>query len=382
MSARKKLAKRAIPVISFFTGGGFLDLGFESAGYRIAWTNEASPLFATMFSHGMTAWRRARDKSARRAKITALSPIQDLQSATILKTAFGSRRPHIFGVIGGPPCIDFSNAGKNSGGRGRHGRLSRIYVEHICRIKPSFFVLENVKGMVYTKRHRAYLGRLEDKLESQGYRLDLKVLNALELGVPQDRERVVLVGVSKDLAAKCAGRKLKAGERGWFPWPHSRKYHDAKKKFPWPGKVRRGGRAAKAKVIPYELTVASALNGGTPMSKLPNGKEGFTAYSRRFRSVREGDTKRKSFKRLHRFRYSPTACYGHNEVHLHPWKPRRLTVREAMRLQGIPDTYELPKGIHLGAKFSLVSNGVPVPLAKAVAKSMRRFLDRRNPSAN
>ncbi|MDD5774731.1 MAG: DNA cytosine methyltransferase, partial [Candidatus Omnitrophica bacterium] len=88
--------------------------------------------------------------------------------------------------------------------------------------------------------------------------------------------------------------------------------------------------------------------------------------------------KRKSFKRLHRYRYSPTVCYGHNEVHLHPWEPRRLSVREAMRIQGIPDAYELPPEATLTSKFSAVSNGVPVQLAFEVAKSLKSFFNKRN----
>ena len=189
-----------------------------------------------------------------------------------------------------------------------------------------------------------------------------------------------MVGIQASLVSRCAGRKIAKEERDWFPWPHRPKYANAKKRFSWPGKARRGMRVSRPKNIPYELTVASALNGGTPMSKMPNGKEAFIPYSRRFHQVLEGDTKRKSFKRLHRHRYSPTACYGHNEVHLHPWKNRRLTVREAMRIQGIPDSYVLPADAHLGTKFSLVSNGVPVPLAQAVAKSLRQFLNRKRTS--
>jgi len=375
---QKKVIRRPIPVLSFFTGGGFLDLGFEISGFRVAWTNEVNPIFARGFSHGMTAWRRSKNKNSPLAKISCIAPIQDVSPSKILKKAFRNNPPKLFGIIGGPPCIDFSNAGKNGGGRGRHGRLSRIYVERIRSIKPAFFVLENVKGIVYTKRHRAYLKKLEHRLEASGYRLDSKVMNALEVGVPQDRERLIMVGIRHDLVARCLGRKLRRADRNWFPWPLKRKYENAKSRFEWPGKVRRGEHVVRPKLIPYELMVASALNGGTPMSKLPNGKEAFVPYSRKFSQVREGDTKRKSFKRLHRYRYSPTACYGHNEVHLHPWKNRRLTVRETMRIQGIPDSYVLPPEIHLGAKFGMVSNGVPVPLSQAVASSLLRFLNRRN----
>jgi DNA (cytosine-5)-methyltransferase 1 len=107
---------------------------------------------------------------------------------------------------------------------------------------------------------------------------------------------------------------------------------------------------------------------------LPNAQEGFNPHSDKFRSMYEGDTSGKSFKRLHRYRYSPTVCYGNNEVHLHPWEDRRLTVRESMRIQGIPDNYALPEEVPLSAKFKMIGNGVPVPLAELVARSLFKFL--------
>ena len=76
------------------------------------------------------------------------------------------------------------------------------------------------------------------------------------------------------------------------------------------------------------------------IAKLPNGVEGFTPKSDKFNWIPEGDVSRKSFKRLHRWRYSPAVAYGNNEVHLHPTQPRRLTVREAMRIQtDLPPKY-------------------------------------------
>lgn len=375
--SKTSVSRRKVQVLSFFTGGGFLDLGFESAGYRVIWTNEMNPIFARMYGHGMTAWRRSTNPKARPAKISCLKPIQEVSAAEILQRAFPKGRPNHFGVVGGPPCIDFSIAGKNIGARGRHGRLSKVFVDRICQLRPTFFVLENVAGMARTKKHRAHLKRLENKLEAAGYRVDWRVLNALELGVPQDRERLVMIGIEAAIADVCAGRDLKKGERDWFPWPRDEKYENAKQRFLWPGKVENGTEIVSPLGIPYELTVANALNGGISISELPNGKEGFKAYSQKFKIVQEGDTNRRSFKRLHRYKYSPTACYGHNEVHLHPWESRRLTVREAMRIQGVPDSYVLPSDMHLGAKFKLVSNGVPVPLAHAVAKSLSLFIGSR-----
>lgn len=366
-----------IPVISFFTGGGFLDLGFEQAGFRIVWSNEANPVFARLYSYGMTKWRHARDPSAGAVRISSEKKIEDIPAGEILQSAFPVGKPRLFGAIGGPPCPDFSFGGKNRGGKGTNGRLSETYIDRIRNLKASFFIFENVAGLYKIKKHRDYLKRLENAAEGAGYCIDLKLLNALEYGVPQDRERLIMVGIKRKLVRQCLGRKVMKGERGWFSWPVPG-YRNAKQKYGWPSIVTEGKRVIKPSAIPIRLTVHSVLNRKNDPARLPNGKDCFKAYSKRFNTIKEGDTARKSFKRLHRYRFSPTACYGHNEVHLHPWLPRRLSVREAMRIQGVPDAYELPSEASLTTKYSIVSNGVPVPLAFKVAESLRKFLNKAN----
>ena len=107
-----------------------------------------------------------------------------------------------------------------------------------------------------------------------------------------------------------------------------------------------------------------------------NANEFFNLYKtvKVLDAINEGEINRPSFKRLHRFKYSPTACYGNNEVHLHPYRHRRLSVRETLRIQGVPDTYVLPTDLPLSKKFKMIGNGVPVPLAKAVAVALKSFI--------
>jgi len=362
-----------IPVLSFFTGGGFLDIGFEKAGFHPVWTNESNPVFTSLYAYGMTHWRQSVSPKAPKADISSTVSIEKLFAPEIVKQAFSGTRPDFFGIIGGPPCPDFSKAGKHKGGDGINGRLSKTFVNRIIKIRPAFFVFENVSGLYRTKIHREYLGMLERKLEQNGYCLDLRILNALEMGVPQYRERLFIIGIQKEHADKCTNRDLSVKERDWFPWPVKVKYKNVATKFNWPGIVTDGKEPVLPDGVPLELTVYSALGGKICASEIQNGKDIFKAYSDKFSIIKEGDTKRKSFKKLHRFRYSPTACYGNNEVHLHPWEKRRLSVREAMRIQGIPDSYLLPEEASLSSKFALVSNGVPVPLAYELAKKLKRF---------
>jgi len=223
MSIKEKNKKisSGIPVLSFFTGGGFLDIGFEQAGFHVVWTNENNPVFADMYSYGMRNWRNSIYKHAQKACITNTKSIERVYASEILKQAFKYKAPAFFGVIGGPPCPDFSVGGKNQGGSGINGRLSNVYVKKICELKPAFFLFENVPGLYKTRMHREYLLGLEKKLESKGYCLDLQILNALDLGVPQDRGRLIMIGIKKALVEKCLGRKVKVFERMWFPWPRN-----------------------------------------------------------------------------------------------------------------------------------------------------------------
>jgi DNA (cytosine-5)-methyltransferase 1 len=362
-----------IPILSFFTGGGFLDIGFARTGFKTVWTNENNRVFADMYEYAIPLLIRENRYESLLERISDRRSVDDIDPGEIIKEVFSANRPELFGIIGGPPCPDFSSGGKQRGHEGDHGRLSKTFVDHICTIKPSFFVFENVHGLLRTEKHRAFLESLESQLQDAGYCIDKTVLNSLDFGLAQDRCRLFLIGINLDLVKMAFKRDFSINERKWFPWPVG-EYRDARRRFDWPKTNQNGRPPEKPEGIPEVLMVCELLSNIPEVC--PNSKEGFKPYSDKFKTVREGDTSGKSFKKLHRYRYSPTACYGNNEVHLHPWEPRRLTVREAMRIQGIPDLYALPESVPLSSKFKIVANGVPVPLAEQVAFSLREFLSR------
>ncbi len=368
----------SIPLLSFFTGGGFLDIGFLKAGFEIVWTNESNNAFADMYEYGIAAFAKSMRKTKDSWKVSDRRSIIDISANTATRHAFPNGKPQLFGVIGGPPCPDFSNGGKHKGHEGDHGRLTKVFVDRICEIDPGFFVLENVPGLIRRIKHRQFFTVLERQIGEAGYCIDVKLLNALDLGLAQDRERVIVVGIKKKiLNAHNKYKSISVEQRNWFPWPVFEKYNNAKNRFDWPTVVQRGEQPRVERNIPHELMVIHLLSGSNPPDALPNGTEAFVPYSRKFRTKREGDTSGKSFKRLHRYRYSPTACYGNNEVHLHPWENRRLTVREVMRIQGVPDSYALPEEAPLTYKYKLIANGVPVPLAYHIAIKLHRLLNKR-----
>lgn len=368
---QEKILNSSIPILSFFTGAGFLDMGFEKAGFDIIWTNEPNLAFINMYEFGYTAWRKSEGINTS-AKIDERRPIELLHSNELLNHIFTNRIPNIWGIIGGPPCPDFSNGGKHKGFEGENGQLSRIYIELIIEMQPPFFLMENVSGICRIKKHKNLLDELVLRLKKNGYFTDLKILNALQFDVPQDRPRMFLIGVNeKQMKIIYSGKEL-PNKPGWFPFPLGRSLE--KNSIDWPTKNKFGADICLPLNIPLHLTVQPLLASDPSPEELPNGKEYFQPHSNKFYEVEEGDTTRKSFKRLHRYRFSPTACYGNNEVHLHPWKPRRLSVREVLRIQGIPDTYILPEGGSLSDKFKLIGNGVPMPLAFQMAKALKSFL--------
>lgn len=94
----------------------------------------------------------------------------------------------------------------------------------------------------------------------------------------------------------------------------------------------------------------------------------------KFMEISEGDDKKKSYKRLHRWRYSPTAAYGNNEVHLHPYKSRRISAAEALAIQSLPKEYTIPNDITLTNMFKAIGNGVPYLAAKGIALNIYDYI--------
>jgi DNA (cytosine-5)-methyltransferase 1 len=365
-----------IPVISFFSGGGFLDLGFEESGFEICWTNEYNRAFAEIYASGMTSWRRAKKKEAPEAKISSTESIESLTHESVLNQAFSRGVPELFGVIGGPPCTDFSVGGLHASHEGDAGKLTGVYVKMLLGLQPGFFLLENVPHLETNPKHRARFLSMLNSLDVGGYSCLVTKLNALEYGVPQDRLRLFVVGFRRELLsnwypAEPFPKKLLQKD---FPWPV--KLHDnAKEAYDWPTENALGYHPVQPDSIPLELCVHRAVSQAPEPETLPNGKDFFNPYSAKFGTIKEGDVSGKSFKRLHRYRYSPTAWYGHNEVHLHPWKRRRLSVREALRLQTVPDSYVMPAESPLCAKFKVIGNGVPCVLAQKIAESISSFIE-------
>lgn len=364
--------RNRIPIISFFSGGGFMDMGFISAGFDVVFANEFDEELAQLHDEGMASWAKGHNETF--CQISSTKSLIDLKPDEILNKAFPNGQSPLWGVIGGPPCQDFTMNGNGKGFGGERGKMTHVFYNRIRKMKPSFFVMENVPGLLMRKEQKKILDTLLLNNICEDYYIDRRMLNALDYGVPQYRKRVFIVGLRKDSFSPSAIRdsSIENVTSMDFPWPIP-KYPNAESVYNWPNKIPYGSiDVFKPEDIPFELCVESCLEGA---EKLTNGEEFFAFVKdiEKRKEIQEGDTKRRSFKRLHRYRYSPTTCFGNNEIFLHPYENRRLTVREALRIQGVDDKYCFGSE-RLSSKFKIISNGVPVPLAKIVANSLYEYL--------
>jgi DNA (cytosine-5)-methyltransferase 1 len=132
-----------IPIISMFTGGGFLDLGLMRAGFSIKWSLEVQEKFCDAHDFGMESLFRAWRNSGSVPTIACREDIRSKAPGAIRREALGvvSKGDH-FGIVGGPPCPDFSVGGKNRGFAGNKGQLTQVFIERICELEPSFFLID------------------------------------------------------------------------------------------------------------------------------------------------------------------------------------------------------------------------------------------------
>lgn len=366
---------KEIKIYSFFSGAGFLDLGFEKVGFKIDFVNEYSESFLSTYKYARRIMKIAKPKYG-----YYCGDINDLlkgkNKKDLLNKINKNRDKELIGFIGGPPCPDFSVAGKNEGISGKNGKLTNSYKKAILMFEPDFFVFENVKGLWSTKKHKEEYNKIKKSLSQKGYVYIDKLVNSLEYGVPQERERVILFGVKYTLlhSNKSIARKILKSN---FDWGITKKYslnNVYSKSWPITSEFTEDGDLSIPANIIKELTVEYWFQKNDVYNHA-NAHDYFEPKAlERFTTILEGDVSKKSFKRLHRWRYSPTAAYGNNEVHLHPYKARRLSVAETLALQSLPKSFVIPPSLSKSEMFKTVGNGVPYLMSKSIANQIKIFL--------
>lgn len=296
-------------VLDLFAGCGGLSLGFESAGFRSAGI-EADARCCETYNGNLHG----------RCENRVIAPDSDLPDADV--------------VVGGPPCQPFSVFGRQGGGGdSRNGFPS--FVSAVRRIRPRMWMFENVRGMTY--RNRGYLESVLSDLRGLGYRVECRLLNAVDYGVPQNRVRVIAVG-----------------HRGGYELPE-------------------GGSGA---VTAGEAVGDTArLCGRDPKFLTPSMDRYVAAYEKKSQVATPRDLHLDRPARTVTCRNLAGATSDMHRVRLPDGRRRRLTVGEGARLQSFPDWFRFP-GSESEA-FRQIGNAVPPLLARALALSVARCLEGR-----
>lgn len=327
-------------LLSLFSGAGGLDLGFEQAGADIA-------LAFDIRQDSIDSYNRNRPHHT-----PVRGHCRNIRELTIaqLDQLFGAEfRPS--GIIGGPPCQSFSRANKSQSADDPRHELPFVYADLIDALNQRspvpFFAFENVVGLT-EGAHRDRFLAIKARLSEIGFEVREAILNAADYGVPQSRTRLILVGFNRNL---CEGA-------AWSPPEPLQTRVTVRQTFeglPEPTYFRKGLAPADIRHHPNHWCM---------QPKSPK----FT----RAGALLEGKRSHRSFKTLSWDEPSITVAYGHREVHVHPGCHRRLSVFEAMLLQGFPPTYVLTG--NLSSQITQVSEAVPPPMAYAIASSIREQL--------
>jgi len=297
-------------VVSLFSGAGGLDLGFVQAGHRVIWANDLYGDAAETYRQNIGDHIVCKDISA--------IPSSEIPECDV--------------IIGGFPCQGFSVANTKRSASDKRNVLYRQLLRVISDKRPAFFLAENVKGLI-NFQHGEVFRRIIGDFTRAGYLVSHRLFNAADYGVPQKRERVIIVGVRADIeydftfpspthAKDCSGGLLK-----WIS------VGDALRIFPDPDSPNNVPNHLYSK---YKLN----FNGYIGHRPLDPTMPAPTVTAR-------GDDR------------------GGVVILPHPTAPRRMTGRELATVQGFPADYRFSGP--LSSVYRQIGNAVPPPLARAIA---------------
>ncbi len=327
--------KKILKIMSLFAGCGGMDLGFLMAEhprfrYQIVWANDFDKDACTTYRKNFGV---------------------DISEGDIWDVDL-SKTPDVDVIIGGFPCEDFSivRGDTRRGFGAKRGLLYTKFVEAVSLKQPLFFVAENVKGLLSIANGSAIQKIKDDfsKVDHVGYDVQYKLINFADYGVPQKRERVIIVGVRNDL-------KLKFN----YPEPtHIGRHVSVKTAFEGVESVTLNNE--KLHIKPSTAEKLSKIPPGGNYSSLPGAKKNWMSLI---------------YKRLHPDEPSPTlvAAGGGGTWGYHYKEPRPLTNRERARIQTFPDDFEF-----IGSTTEVrrqIGNAVPPLGIKPIAEQLLKMVN-------
>lgn len=321
---------KKIPIgIELFAGCGGLSTGFLDAGLHVA--------------AGFELDRRAVDAyNYNHAYRGSYGFVADLNVTTGIELLRQARIGPLDFVIGGPPCQPFSIVGKRLGADDERAGLIGHFIRIVEELEPTAVLLENVPNLA-TIAGGAILEGAKAKLRALGYAVDHRIMSAAEFGVPQNRKRLIVLGL-KGKEFVC----FPAGEYGMA----NRPFRSA---FEAIGDLPDAGEFGETGIYNHEPTAHSA-DMVTRLSKLEPGKRERGSFHDRLHPDRPSFTLRAGSGNFSPLR---PVHYKHHRV---------VTVRESARLQGFSDNFIWPDRIPRLQQYRQVGNAVPPPLAEALAK--------------
>ena len=371
-------------IIDLFSGCGGMSLGFELAGFKAVGASE------------IDEW--AGDTYARNHAGTTLlrGDIRQVEN-------WGDALPEVdkssvIGVVGGPPCQGFSLSGNRDPSDPRNS-LFMDFVKCVRYYRPSFFVMENVPGLLSMKTASGakVIDVICREFGEAGYEAVYEVLNSANYGVPQIRKRVFIVGFRSDLSL--VGRfkfpeptvpesnfltvddaisdlpGLDSGE-GSENQPYTRDPHNNFQIWARSGSERVSNHEA----MRHTQRIIARFRCIAPGESVADVPSEHSAARRGSPEVKSGKVYSQNNQRVFSTRPSPTIAASFQSNYVHPSRDRNFTAREGARLQSFPDSY-----VFLGARTTMswekklsqyqqIGNAVPPLMAKALAESLMRHL--------
>jgi len=320
-------------VISLFTGCGGLDLGFHQQGYEIVWANDFDKWAAETYRHNLGDVILCKD-------IEKINPYKN------------KKIPSADLILGGFPCQDFSIIWKRPGLNGERGNLYKSFLRFVDAKKPKAFIAENVKGLLSANNRKAIEQMISDfETISPGYIIKPKLYNFADYGVPQFRERVLIVGIRIDTGFDFKHPKPTHGPKA------GKSYVTAGESLIDVKKVKLNNE--KMNILPKTVKMLELISEGGNFTDIPKSSpfyvKGMISHV---------------YRRIHRNKPSKTiiAAGGGGTWGYHYPEPRPLTNRERARLQSFPDDFEF-----LGSITEVrrqIGNAVPPRGVTEIAKTL------------
>lgn len=311
-------------VISLFSGAGGLDKGFIDEGhFDIIFANDILKSAVKTYTHNINSHIIC-------GNITEIKKV-----------------PKVDLIIGGPPCQGFSLANPHRTLQDPRNWLFKEYLRILKLSNPNIFLFENVRGILSLAAGNIFY-TIKQLFADEGYQIYSKVVNASNYGVPQYRNRCIIIGIKKEL------NKIYQ-----FPKPTTNKPITVGQVLNNPPLNSLSFNHEISKLSDLNIERIKYIPPGGSMKDCP-------------KSLQNNSDLKRAMRRLHNDKPSYTIVHNNGDHYYHPTENRRLTIREMARIQTFPDDY-----LFFGSKNDQsiqVANAVPVKLATAFANSINLYL--------